>query len=141
MRIESVVLNASPLITLFRSGQAGLLPRLFPHIVVPNAVWREVVMDEKEDLAARELSLQPWPTRVDVVSSPRVEASAADNNPELGRQYLRDTFGQGYWARRETMIGLLEWLAKLANTSDMGEWAKDSEAAMILAGRLRTDHA
>ena len=70
MRIESVVLNASPLITLFRSGQAGLLPRLFPHIVVPNAVWREVVMDEKEDLAARELSLQPWPTRVDVVRSP-----------------------------------------------------------------------
>ena len=76
MRIESVVLNASPLITLFRSGQAGLLPRLFPHIVVPNAVWREVVIDEKEDLAARELSLQPWPTRVDVVSSPRVEAWA-----------------------------------------------------------------
>ncbi|MCY2945262.1 MAG: hypothetical protein NT142_12160, partial [Planctomycetota bacterium] len=29
------------------------------------------------------------------------ETSAADNNPEPGRQYLRDTFGQGYWGKRE----------------------------------------
>lgn len=48
MRIDAVVINASPLITLFRSGQAGLLPRLFTHIVVPKAVWKEVVIDERE---------------------------------------------------------------------------------------------
>lgn len=72
MRIDSVVLNASPLITLFRSGQADLLPRLFAHIVVPEAVWQEVVLDEWEDKAARELSQQPWPVRADVVISPRV---------------------------------------------------------------------
>jgi len=29
MRIDAVVINASPLITLFRSGQAELLPKLF----------------------------------------------------------------------------------------------------------------
>jgi len=29
MRIEKVVVNSSPLIVLFRSGQADLLPRLF----------------------------------------------------------------------------------------------------------------
>jgi predicted nucleic acid-binding protein len=39
MRIEAVVINASPLITLFRSGQADLLPRLFTQIIVPEAVW------------------------------------------------------------------------------------------------------
>ena len=32
MRIEAVVLDVSPLITLFRSGQASLLPRLFERI-------------------------------------------------------------------------------------------------------------
>ena len=72
MRIEAVVINASPLITLFRSGQADLLPRLFKHVVVPEAVWQEVVLDEWEDTASRALTQQSWPIREDVVSSPRV---------------------------------------------------------------------
>ncbi len=49
MPIEAVVVNASPLITLFRSGQADLLPRLFKRIVVPQAVWQEVVQDAWDD--------------------------------------------------------------------------------------------
>jgi hypothetical protein len=68
------------------------------------------------------------------------ETAAADNNPEPGRQYLRDSFGQGYWGRRERFIGLLEWLAALGNAEGMHEWIADSEAARILAGRLRNDH-
>ena len=32
------------------------------------------------------------------------ETAAADNSPEPGRQYLRDTFGQGYWGKREGFI-------------------------------------
>jgi len=69
------------------------------------------------------------------------ETTAADNSPESGRQYLRDTFGQGYWGKREGFIGLLEWLAALGNADGMNEWVADSEAARILAGRLRNDHA
>jgi hypothetical protein len=69
------------------------------------------------------------------------ETSLADNSPESGRQYLRDTFGQGYWGRREGFIALLEWLAALGNAEGMNEWIADSEAARILAGRLRNDHA
>jgi putative DNA methylase len=69
------------------------------------------------------------------------ETSSADNSPELGRQYLRDTFGQGYWGQRERFIALLEWLAALGNAVGMDEWITDSEAARILAGRLRNDHA
>ena len=72
MRIDAVVINASPLITLFRSGQADLLPLLFGHIVVPVAVWKEVVADEWDDPAARQLGAQPWPVRLDVAVSPRV---------------------------------------------------------------------
>ena len=69
------------------------------------------------------------------------ETAAADNSPEPGRQYLRDTFGQGYWGKREGFIALLEWLAALSNAEGMNEWIADSEAARILAGRLRNDHA
>jgi len=58
MRIEDVVVNASPLITLFRSGQAELLPGLFRRIVIPEAVWREVVVQGCEDAAARGLDKQ-----------------------------------------------------------------------------------
>jgi putative DNA methylase len=69
------------------------------------------------------------------------ETAANDNNPEPGRQYLRDTFGQGYWSQRERFIGLLEWLAQLGNAAGMEEWHADSEAARILVGRLRNDQA
>ena len=69
------------------------------------------------------------------------ETAAADNSPEPGRQYLRDTFGQGYWGQRERFVGLLEWLAALGNAEGMEEWTADSAAARILAGRLRNDHA
>lgn len=74
MQIDAVVINASPLITLFRSGQADLLPRMFRQIVVPEAVWQEVVKDGWEDTVAQQLSTQTWPVRENVVSSPRVAA-------------------------------------------------------------------
>jgi putative DNA methylase len=69
------------------------------------------------------------------------ETAAADNDPNQGRQYLRDTFGKDYWGRREGMVRLLDWLAALGNSEDTADWAKDSEAARILAGRLRNDDA
>ena len=69
------------------------------------------------------------------------ETAAADNSPEAGRQYLRDTCGLGYWGQREGFVFLLEWLAALGNAEGMNEWIGDSEAARILAGRLRNDHA
>ena len=52
MRIEQVVVNASPLIVLLRSGQAELLPQLFSEIVIPEAVWQEVVMGAHLDFRA-----------------------------------------------------------------------------------------
>jgi putative DNA methylase len=69
------------------------------------------------------------------------ETGAADNNPEPGRQYLRDTFGQEYWGKREGFIILLERLVELCNTEGFSDWSQDSAAARILAGRLRNDQA
>lgn len=72
MSIEAVVVNASPLITLFRSGQAQYLPRLFARIVVPDAVWSEVVTDHLDDPAARALPTVTWIERVNCPMSLRV---------------------------------------------------------------------
>lgn len=69
------------------------------------------------------------------------ETVSGDQSPEPGRQYLRDTFGQAYWGKREGFVALLDWFAALGNAEGMTEWLEDSEAARILAGRLRNDHA
>ena len=42
MSSDRAVLNASPIITLCKSGQEDLLPQLFTEIVLPGAVWEEV---------------------------------------------------------------------------------------------------
>ena len=67
--------------------------------------------------------------------------TAANDSPEPGRQYLRDTFGTSYWNRRERFVGLLEWLAALGRAKGMDDWHADSDAARLLAGRLRNDEA
>lgn len=43
MRVERIVINASPLISLFRAGAHPLLPELFSDLVVPDSVLAEVV--------------------------------------------------------------------------------------------------
>jgi predicted nucleic acid-binding protein len=42
MRIDRIVVNASPLICLSQSGLSSLLPALFPEIVVPDEVYQIV---------------------------------------------------------------------------------------------------
>ena len=53
MRIEKVVVNSSPLIVLFKSGQADLLPLLFERIVVPEQVVTEVTDGKGNDSAKK----------------------------------------------------------------------------------------
>lgn len=60
MRIEKVVVNSSPLIVLFRSGQADLLPQLFKTIVAPEQVYAEVVAGGKSDAAKQALPTTSW---------------------------------------------------------------------------------
>ena len=64
MPIERLVVNASPLIVLFRSGQAEILPALCPHVAVPDAVWLEVTAGGHEDMAASGLTQTDWVKRL-----------------------------------------------------------------------------
>lgn len=66
MKVEKIVVNASPLILLFKSGLADLLPQLFTDIVITDAVWKEVVDGGPKDLAAASLPNISWIRRVNV---------------------------------------------------------------------------
>lgn len=65
MLISQVVVNASPLIVLFKSNQAELLPQLFESIIIPHAVYDEVI-DIKSDAAATQLQNVNWYSLADV---------------------------------------------------------------------------
>jgi predicted nucleic acid-binding protein len=60
MSIDRVVVNASPLICLFKAGLHGLLPNLFQQIVVPEAVMLEVTAAGKHDFPADQVRSQQW---------------------------------------------------------------------------------
>ena len=87
MRIERVVVDASPLIILFKSGLAGLLPQLFTEIVVPATVRDEVMASGKNDPAVIGLADAAWATAVDET-----------------RQY-RPSSPLGIWTRRVERAG------------------------------------
>ena len=44
MRIERVVVNASPLICLSKCGLSGLLHALFAEIIMPDRVYEEITV-------------------------------------------------------------------------------------------------
>jgi len=60
MLIEKVVVNSSPLIVLFKSEQADLLPLLFKRIVVPEQVFSEVTDNKGDDSAKKNLPFVEW---------------------------------------------------------------------------------
>jgi predicted nucleic acid-binding protein len=74
MRIEKVVVNSSPLIVLFRSGQAELLPQLFKSIIVPDQVYQEIVVEGPLDEVKRMLPNTSWCSRIEVKISLKVAA-------------------------------------------------------------------
>ena len=66
MRIEKVVVSSSPLIVLFRSGQADLLPQLFSDIVIPEPVYQEVLAGREDDAAKMAFPQTSWIDRKNV---------------------------------------------------------------------------
>jgi predicted nucleic acid-binding protein len=72
MPIDRVVINASPLITLFRAGLHPLLPKLFSELLVPEAVWNEVVSQTYDDPATRGLPQSDWAWKTATTVDPAV---------------------------------------------------------------------
>jgi uncharacterized protein len=55
-----VVCDTGPILGLFRVGQVGLLPRLFPQVLVPRAVVDELVQAPYADVAALRRELESF---------------------------------------------------------------------------------
>ncbi len=70
---SQVVVNASPLIVLCKSGQVELLPKLFSRIVVPQAVYQEIT-STKADSAAIQLPTLSWSNVVTPAINPVILA-------------------------------------------------------------------
>ena len=52
MSIEKIIVNASPLICLFRADLEYLVAKLWQQVMVPAAVWDEVLKGPRTDRAA-----------------------------------------------------------------------------------------
>jgi predicted nucleic acid-binding protein len=68
VKSDRVVVNASPLIVLFKADLAHLLPRVFTEVLVPGAVWDEVIGGGPKDMAAQGLLTIDWAKRVEVAT-------------------------------------------------------------------------
>lgn len=73
MPIEVVVVNASPIICLAKSGLLELFPALFRTVCIPGAVMREVAEAGADDPGARAAQEASWLKPVGAISiDPRV---------------------------------------------------------------------
>jgi len=55
-----IVCNASPLINLARIGKLGLLRELYGQIIIPEAVWHEVVVEGSGQPGSEEVKVADW---------------------------------------------------------------------------------
>jgi hypothetical protein len=70
----NIVSNASPLIALVRTGQLDLLHQLYSAIIIPEAVWHEVVVEGADQPGAEAVSSAAWIVRRTVTNKPLVHA-------------------------------------------------------------------
>jgi predicted nucleic acid-binding protein len=68
VKSDRVVVNASPLIVLFKASLAHLLPQVFTEVLVPGAVWDEVIAGGPNDMAAQGLATTDWAKRIEVAA-------------------------------------------------------------------------
>jgi predicted nucleic acid-binding protein len=59
----TIISNASPLIALIRVGQLDLLRQLYSEIIIPDAVWHEVVVEGADQPGAEAVSFAAWIVR------------------------------------------------------------------------------
>jgi predicted nucleic acid-binding protein len=70
----SIVSNASPLISLARIQSLDLLYLLYGKLIIPEAVWRQVVVEGVGQPGAEEIKSATWVERQAVANHPLVLA-------------------------------------------------------------------
>lgn len=67
-----VVVDSSPLIALARIDRLALLREMFGEVVVPPAVWREVIAAGLDKVGSQEIAASGWIRRQDVMDASAV---------------------------------------------------------------------
>lgn len=57
-----------------------------------------------------------------------------------GRNCFRNELGARYWSERKNLVGILSYFAGFAHSANMPQWAKDADAAKLLAVAVENDH-
>lgn len=73
-----VVADSSPLIALCRIGRLGVLHDVFGQLIIPDAVWREVIESNPEKMGAHEVMSAAWIERRSVSDMPLVQLLRQD---------------------------------------------------------------
>ncbi len=68
------VSNASPLINLARIGELALLHQLYGEVIIPEAVWHEVVVQGKGQPGAVEVEQASWIHKQQIANQPLAQA-------------------------------------------------------------------
>jgi predicted nucleic acid-binding protein len=62
--IKTIIADSSPLIVLLKSDLENILTELFDEILIPEAVWQEVLSGADDDVAKLKLPLLTWTKRI-----------------------------------------------------------------------------
>ncbi len=73
-----VVADSSPLIALCRIGRLELLHDLFGKLIIPDAVWREVVASQPGKVGVTEILAAAWIEQKTVIDRPLVNLLRQD---------------------------------------------------------------
>lgn len=65
---KTIIADSSPLIVLLKSDLEDILPGLFDEIIIPEAVWQEVLSGKENDTAKRKLPHLSWIKRTPAAS-------------------------------------------------------------------------
>ena len=74
----SIVNNSSVLINLSRIGKLDLLHQLYGELIVPEAVWKEVVVEGEGQAGADAIKRASWITMLNVTNKELVQALQQD---------------------------------------------------------------
>ena len=77
---KTIIADSSPLIVLLKSDLEDVLPGLFDEILVPEAVWQEILAGGERDVAKQKLPLLSWVDRI-----PAIAVSEEIENYNLGK--------------------------------------------------------
>lgn len=66
---KTIIADSSPLIVLLKSDLENILPELFDEIIVPEAVWQEILAGGTKDAATNKLPFLFWIRQISAVKS------------------------------------------------------------------------